>query len=189
MLLQLGNLLIGQVQQGLAHMSSCHTAEGKDVFKDGHVSAKLHQLDQLGSGHLRLAGSLQIAALLGKNIQAVTVSPSEVKNNVDSGDFKVLCILGESRSSVVPEVETAQEMGYDITIQGWGGFAVPKDTPQAIVDILEEASEVAINSDSVKQTLADRGYEHAYLNGADMDAKAAEELAYYSELIPELGIA
>ena len=130
-----------------------------------------------------------VAALLGKNIQAVTVSPSEVKNNVDSGDFKVLCILGESRSSVVPEVETAQEMGYDITIQGWGGFAVPKDTPQAIVDILEEASEVAINSDSVKQTLADRGYEHAYLNGADMDAKAAEELAYYSELIPELGIA
>ena len=130
-----------------------------------------------------------MAALLGKNIQAVTVSPSEVKNNVDSGDFKVLCILGESRSSVVPEVETAQEMGYDITIQGWGGFAVPKDTPQAIVDILEEASEVAINSDSVKQTLADRGYEHAYLNGADMDAKAAEELAYYSELIPELGIA
>lgn len=57
------------------------------------------------------------------------------------------------------------------------------------MDILEEASEVAINSDSVKQTLADRGYEHAYLNGADMDAKAAEELAYYSELIPELGIA
>lgn len=130
-----------------------------------------------------------VAALLGGNIQAVTVSPSEVKNNVDSGDFKVLCVLGESRSSVVPDVPTAQELGIDITIQGWGGFAVPKDTPQAIVDILEEASEVAINSDSVKQTLADRGYEHAYLSGADMDAKAAEELAYYSELIPELGIA
>ena len=43
-----------------------------------------------------------VAALLGGNIQAVTVSPSEVKNNVDSGDFKVLCVLGESRSSVVP---------------------------------------------------------------------------------------
>ena len=64
-----------------------------------------------------------VAALLGNNIQAVTVSPSEVKTNVDSGDFKVL------------------------------------------------------------------GIEHAYLNGADMDAKAAEELAYYSELIPNLGIA
>ena len=130
-----------------------------------------------------------VAALLGGNIQAVTVSPSEVKNNVDSGDFKVLCVLGESRSSVVPDVPTAQELGYDITIQGWGGFAVPKDTPQAVIDILEKASETAINSDSVKKTLADRGYEHAYLSGSDMDQKASEELAYYSELIPELGIA
>ncbi len=130
-----------------------------------------------------------VAALLGGNIQAVTVSPSEVKNNVDSGDFKVLCVLGESRSSVVPDVPTAQELGINITIQGWGGFAVPKDTPQAVIDILEKASETAINSDSVKKTLADRGYEHAYLSGSDMDQKASEELAYYSELIPELGIA
>ncbi len=130
-----------------------------------------------------------VAALLGGNIQAVTVSPSEVKNNVDSGDFKVLCVLGESRSSVVPDVPTAQELGIDITIQGWGGFAVPKDTPQAVIDILEKASETAINSDSVKKTLADRGYEHAYLSGSDLDQKASEELAYYSELIPELGIA
>lgn len=130
-----------------------------------------------------------VAALLGGNIQAVTVSPSEVKNNVDSGDFKVLCVLGESHSSVVPDVPTAQELGIDITIQGWGGFSVPKDTPQAVIDILEKASETAINSDSVKKTLADRGYEHAYLSGSDMDQKASEELAYYSELIPELGIA
>lgn len=130
-----------------------------------------------------------VAALLGNNIQAVTVSPSEVKTNVDAGDFKVLSILGEGHSSVVPDVKTAQEMGVDITIQGWGGFAVPKDTPQEIVDILVKASETAINSQAVKDLLAERGFEHAYLNGADMDAEAASELAYYGELIPGLGIA
>lgn len=130
-----------------------------------------------------------VAALLGNNIQAVTVSPSEVKTNVDSGDFKVLAILGEGHSSVVPDVQTAQEMGIDITIQGWGGFAVPKDTPQEIIDVLVEASETAINSDAVKDLLAERGFEHAYLNGTDMDAKAADELAYYGDLIPKLGIA
>lgn len=130
-----------------------------------------------------------VAALLGNNIQAVTVSPSEVKTNVDSGDFKVLAILGEGHSSVVPDVQTAQEMGIDITIQGWGGFAVPKDTPQEVIDVLVKASETAINSQAVKDLLAERGFEHAYLNGADMDAKAAAELAYYGELIPNLGIA
>lgn len=129
-----------------------------------------------------------VAALLGNNIQAVAVSPSEVQTNVDSGDFRVLAVLGEGHSSVVPDVQTAQEMGIDVTVQGWGGFAVPKDTPDEIVDILVDAAQTAINSDALKDLLAERGYEHAYLSGSEMNQVAADELAYYSELIPKLGI-
>ena len=129
-----------------------------------------------------------VAALLGGNIQAVAVSPSEVKNNVDAGDFRVLTVLGENRSSVVPDVKTAKEMGIDVTIQGWGGFAVPKDTPQEIITILENAAKTAINSDALKKVLSERGFEHSYLSGSEMDTKAADELKYFSELIPTLGI-
>ena len=50
-------------------------------------------------------------------------------------------------------------------------------------------ADVTPADDAVKELLAERGFEHAYLNGSDMDAKAAAELAYYSELIPKLGIA
>lgn len=129
-----------------------------------------------------------VAALLGGTLDSVAVSPSEVKTYVDSGDFRVLTVLGEERSSVCPDVETAQEMGYDITIQGWGGFAVPKDTPDDVVAVLEEAAKTAANSTAVTELLTSKGYECAYLNGADMNAKAAEELAYFSNLIPSLGI-
>ena len=130
-----------------------------------------------------------VIALLGNNIEAVTVSPSEVMNNVAAGDLKVLCVMGEDRSSVVPDVPTARELGYDLAIQAWGGFGVPKDTPQAVIDILEKAFETAVNADTLKRVLADRGYEHAYLNASDMDAYAAQQLAYFSKLIAELGIA
>lgn len=130
-----------------------------------------------------------VAALLGHNIQAVAVSPSEVKAGVDSGDFKVLVVLGEQRSSVVPDVKTAQELGIDITIQGWGGFAVPKGTPQGVIDVLGKASETAINSQAMKDLLTSKGYEPAYLDGADMDKTASDQLAYFAELIPKLGIA
>lgn len=132
--------------------------------------------------------SAAVTALLGGNIEAVAVSPSEVYTNVESGDLRTLVVLGEHESSVLPGVPTATDLGYDIVIQGWGGFAVPKDTPDDVVEILETAAETAINSDAMKELLASKGYEHAYLSGADMDAKAAEELAYYSELIPSMGI-
>ena len=129
-----------------------------------------------------------VTALLGNNIEAVAVSPSEVYTNVEAGDLRTLMVMGEERSSVLPDVPTAKELGYDITVQGWGGFAVPKDTPDDVVEVLEAAAETAINSDAMKELLASKGYEHAYLSGADMDKKASEELAYYSELIPTMGI-
>ena len=127
-----------------------------------------------------------VAALLGGNIEAVTVSPSEVKNGLDSGDFRTLVILGEGRSSVAPEVKTAKESGIDITIQGWGGFAVPKGTPQNVIDVLEAASKIAINSEAMIKLLSGQGFEPAYLSGDDMNKEAAKELAYYGDLIPKL---
>lgn len=129
-----------------------------------------------------------VAALLGGNIQAVAVSPSEVQANVDSGDFRVLAVLSDEHSSVVPDVKTAQEQDVDVVIQGWGAFAVPAGTPDEIVEVLEKASETAINSDALKDVLAERGFEHAYISGSEMDEVAKGELDYFSELIPELGI-
>lgn len=130
-----------------------------------------------------------VAALLGNNIQAVTVSPSEVQANVESGDFRVLAVLGDKRSDVVPDVKTAKELGVDITIQGWGGFAVPKDTPRDVIDILNRAAKKAVNSEEMKKVLDTKGFTPAYLSGADMDNEAAKLLKEYSKLIPELGIA
>lgn len=153
------------------------------------AAASIEDVEGVEFTHVPFDGAAPaIAALLGDNIQATAVSPSEVQANVDSGDLKVLAVLGEDRSSVVPDVETATELGVDVTIQGWGGFAVPKDTPDEIVEILESASETAMNTDEVKTFLEERGYEHAYLSGSEMDERAKEELAYYSELIPRLGI-
>ena len=127
-----------------------------------------------------------VAALLGKNISAVAVSPSEVKTNVDAGQFKVLAVIGDQHSSVVPDVKTTKELGYDVSAMGWGGFAVPKGTPEDVVKILNDASAKVAQSEALKKLLAERGFEYAYLDGKDMDAFAKAQLAQYKELIPKL---
>ncbi len=129
------------------------------------------------------------AALLGGNIDAVFVAPGEIKSSIESGDFKVLANLGEERSLSAPDVPTAQEMGLDIVIQGWGGLAAPKDTPDEIMGILKTAFSEAVQSESVKQAIIDRGLDYSYASGEDLDAAAKEQLQDYTELIEELGIA
>ena len=104
----------------------------------------------------------------------------------DAGQFKVLAVLGDKRSNVVPDVKTSKELGLDVTAMGWGGFAVPKGTPEDVVKVLVDASAKAVQTDAVKNLLKERGFEYAYLNGADTDAFAKDQLAKYNVLIPQL---
>jgi len=155
-----------------------------------HIAAI--QLEQAVGGkfiHVPFEGAApSVAALMGKNIDVVTCSPSEVKSGVDSGELKVLAVLGDKPSSVVPNVNLAKDLGYNVVVQAWGAFAVPKDTPDDIVKILEDAAKKAIYSQDVKDLLTQRGFDHNYMNAAEMTAYAKQQLAFYLDLFPKLDI-
>ena len=131
-----------------------------------------------------------IAGLLGGEIDAVACSAAEVSTYVADGQLKCLTILGSNRCSAeaLKEVPTATELGYAISVEGWGGFAVPAATDDALVAKLVEFSATAINSNEMMELLASKGYEHSYKNGEETDAYAKAQLDYYEELVPTLGL-
>jgi tripartite-type tricarboxylate transporter receptor subunit TctC len=133
--------------------------------------------------------ALAVTALMGGNVDAITVSPPEVKTAVESGEFKVLAVFSDVRSSVFPDVPTAKELGTEILTLAWGAFALPKDVPADILAIIEQAAKEAAASEEMKKFFADRGFEHAYLDAAGMEAFAKQQQAFYDELIPRLGLA
>lgn len=131
-----------------------------------------------------------IAGLLGGEITAVACSAAEVSTYVADGQLKTLAILGSNRCSAtsMTEIPTATELGYSVAVEGWGGFAVPAGTPAEVVDVLVKASETAIAEQEMKDLFASKGFEHAYMSGADMDAYAKQQLDYFGELLPSLGL-
>lgn len=139
--------------------------------------------------HVPFAGaSAAVAALMGEYIDAVTVSPPEVLPGVKSGEFKVLAVMGEAASSIMPDVPVLKDMGINLVIEGWGGFAVPKGTPANVKEVLEGAFKVAIASDDFKKFCKERGFNYAYLSGNETGKFANEQFDYYQELISKLGI-
>ncbi|WHH58028.1 tripartite tricarboxylate transporter substrate binding protein [Petroclostridium sp. X23] len=79
-----------------------------------------------------------IAAVLGKQIDAVTVSGAEVSAQVKAGEMKVLAVLGEQRLDVFPDVPTAKEEGIDVNINTFRGLGGPADIPEDRVKILHD---------------------------------------------------
>ena len=122
-----------------------------------------------------------VTAILGSHVQMVPVSESEVASGVASGELKILALCSADRSAFNPDVPTLKELGYDVDVTAWGGFAVPKDTPDDVKEVLYAAFEKAVNSDSFKELAATKQYSPMIKDHTAFAAFANEQYAFYQD--------
>jgi tripartite-type tricarboxylate transporter receptor subunit TctC len=79
-----------------------------------------------------------IASVLGKNIDAVTVSGAEVSAQVRAGEMKILAVFGERRMDIFPDTPTAREQGFDVVVNTFRGLGGPVGIPEDRVQILHD---------------------------------------------------
>lgn len=113
-------------------------------------------------------GADRNAALLAQKID-INVNPYGVmKPYIDSGDFRVLAVFSEERSSLFPDVPTAKEQGYDILAQRAYFLAFPKGTDPRIIEKVSDAMRQVAEMPEYAEDIA-KAYcvEPAYMNTAD----------------------
>lgn len=156
-----------------------------------HMGAlKLEQAADVTFNHVPFSdgAATATAALLGGSVDSLCVGSSEVLTYVQSGEFKILAVLSDERCATFPDAPTAAEQGYDASSSTWGAFVVPEGTPDDVVDVLRAATEVAINSDDMKEALESRGFEHAYIAGDEFQGIAEQLCVENSAIIKEFGL-
>jgi tripartite-type tricarboxylate transporter receptor subunit TctC len=77
--------------------------------------------------------------LLGGHLEVGMVSLSEIPelHGSNKGPLRVIAILSKKRFASLPDVPTAEEVGFPVTSTAERGFAVPKGVPDDIVKKLE----------------------------------------------------
>jgi len=128
-----------------------------------------------------------VAAILGKHIDMVPVSEMEVRSGVESGELRILAVLSDERSQYNPDVPTLKELGYDITVAAWGGFAAPKGLPEEVLAVLVDAFGQGVQSERFAEVTQANGYSAFYLNSEDFTEFATQQYEFYTELFKELG--
>jgi hypothetical protein len=74
-----------------------------------------------------------VQALMGNHIQALVASPPEVIEQVRGGKMKVLAVMSDKRSAILPDVPTLKEKGIDLSIGTWRAIGAPAGTPDDTV--------------------------------------------------------
>jgi tripartite-type tricarboxylate transporter receptor subunit TctC len=98
------------------------------------------------------------SGVIGGQVQMMIDAMTTMAPNVTQGQVRALATTGKRRSTVLPNVPTADDAGvkgYEAT--GWLGLMAPKGTPQPIVDKLNAAVNDAITRPEIVKLWADQG--------------------------------
>jgi putative tricarboxylic transport membrane protein len=126
------------------------------------------------------------AAILGGQVRAGISGWSEFSEQIRAGRVRALATTGERRLD--PNVPTLKESGVDVVLTNWRGvFAAPginATQRQALVDLMTAVHA----SDAWKRILAERGWEDAFMTGAEFDRFLARDKTDNETVLRDLGL-
>lgn len=153
------------------------TSASSSVLGTGHLS--LLRLNKVAGVDLNWTAMEQqgtaLASLLGHHIDIITDTFSELYPHAKSGDIRLLAVFDTQRAAEMPDVPTAQELGYDVVLTTTRLVIAPAGTPQPIVEKLQDTVEALINDPDYQAKAKQRQVGIAFKNSADA-AKVWEDI-------------
>jgi len=129
-----------------------------------------------------------VVNLLAGRIEATVQLPAAIVAHVKSGDVRVLAVLGSRRAPVLPDVATAEELGYPVALDMWRGIAAPKGTPRPVITCLEEAVRRTVESPAFAAAGEAVGFTPAFLPAEKFGKLIASDDVRLGNVMAELGL-
>ncbi|WP_308916629.1 tripartite tricarboxylate transporter substrate binding protein [Jannaschia sp. LMIT008] len=107
------------------------------------------------------------------------------------GDFRPLVVFNSERLENYPDVPTATEVGIEAPLNElylWGGLFAPAGLDEDLADILEEACEVAVNSEGFAEFAESSGTVIRYRGREEFDAFFRDQYEANQVLIDAAGL-
>jgi len=134
-------------------------------------------------------GAAQVVpSLLGGHVDAVMQLPAALAAPVKQGQVRLLAALIPQRDPALPDVPTAREQGYDVSLEAWRGIAVPRGTPPQVIAALESAIRATVASDEFRKGCEHLGVRAAFQPAAEFSELIAREDASLSRLMRRIGL-
>src|SRR5579871_3584487 len=130
------------------------------VGSGSHFScAKLNAALGIAPIHVPYRGSgLAMQDLIGGRLDYFCALGAAATAPLESGNAKAIALLTSARSDLFPSLRTSKEQGIPgVDSYFWTAFFLPKDTPDAIVQKLYDATNRTLNSPTTVERLKKAG--------------------------------
>ena len=128
-------------------------------------------------------GGPAVAAVMGNQVDAAVGGTAETAAAHNGGQLRALAVLHDERHPLLPEVETAEELGYDLNFGGWGGVYAPTGLPDDVREALADAIATSAQSDTFVDTITKSGALSVYKTPADFTKFIDSEYTRFASLL------
>jgi tripartite-type tricarboxylate transporter receptor subunit TctC len=99
-----------------------------------------------------------ITDLIGGQIQVMFTTVASAASLIEGGQLRALAVTSAERSPAFPQLPTVAEAGVPgYAAESWYGLFAPARTPADIIDRLNKAASVAVQSEAFKKLSANEG--------------------------------
>lgn len=170
---------------------------GKLNYGSGGVGTTTHLTPELIMSitktkivHIPFKGSgLALIALTSGEIDVLIMAVPAAAGQVKAGRARGLAVLSAERSSALPDVPSAKELGIeDYIVQLWYGILTPAATPPNLIGRLNAEIVKAINSPDLKKRLQDAGIDPLTSTPEEFARFIASETPRYAKIVKGAGI-
>jgi tripartite-type tricarboxylate transporter receptor subunit TctC len=133
-------------------------------------------------------GAPAITALIAGQVQVYFSPLPEPLEQIKAGKLRALGVTTATRVEALPGVPSIGEFipGYEAS--GWQGLGAPKETPDAIVDRLNRATNAVLADAAIKARLAELGLAAFPGSPGDFGKLIADETRKWGKVIRDAGI-
>lgn len=156
-----------------------------------HLSAALISRTRgLDMTHIPYKGASQaVSALLAGEVQFYMGGAGLGAQQVKAGRLRALAVSSDRRSAALPDTPTFAEAGLgDIKASNYWAVAVPKGTPDDIVQKLYRAWRAAIDSPAARDRFAKLGLVAVGTTPAETARRWKDEAAYWRKAVREMAV-
>lgn len=122
-----------------------------------------------------------LTALMGDNADIIFCNASEIVTQYSAKQVRVIAIGAEERISLMPDVPTYRESGFDQVQIAMRGLAVPAGVDPEVVKVLAEAMEKTFSDPEFVAEAAKLNLPLDYLGPEEFKAKLEKDDAFYRE--------
>lgn len=168
---------------GKVNMAS--SGSGTSVHLSGELFKTMTGCNMLHVPYKGAGPALQ--DLIGGQVDVIFDNLPSSAGHIKSGRLRALAVTSEQREPSLPDVPTVAETvpGYEAT--AWFGIGMPKNTPRAVIDVINAETNRALADPKMRERLAELGGRPIPGTPEDFAKVIAAETAKWAKVVTASG--